>query len=199
MCVLMIYTHVLLSMCSGPFVCFWIERWPLYCIISLATTLQFPISSCFCSKYWLWRRHVSLPASEGPVTKQCSNKEKQCCFSWQGSGSGSWSASMLWKKKWMHLLLDKTDWLYWLYKAPKTKSSHCCCCGGGLYFFLVWVVCASVAHAVTHVHIMLNYEGIFAEEVTSVLRRHIFWEGLTQIEMLANKQSCCIPVLSRCH
>lgn len=48
MCVLMIYTHVLLSMCSGPFVCFWIERWPLYCIISLATTLQFPISSCFC-------------------------------------------------------------------------------------------------------------------------------------------------------
>lgn len=38
------------------------------------------------------------------------------------------------KKKWMHLLLDKIDWLYWLYKAPKTKSSHCCC-GGGLYFF----------------------------------------------------------------
>lgn len=32
------------------------------------------------------------------MTKQCSNKEKQCCFPWQGSGSGSWSVKVFYEK-----------------------------------------------------------------------------------------------------
>lgn len=46
-------THVLLSMCSCPFVCFCTGIWPLNWIISLATTLHLFLLLCNCSKYWL--------------------------------------------------------------------------------------------------------------------------------------------------
>lgn len=42
------HARILFSLCPCPFICFRIGRWPLYCIISPATTLQFAISFCFC-------------------------------------------------------------------------------------------------------------------------------------------------------
>lgn len=157
--------HILLNTCSCLFVCFWVGRWPLYCIISPATTLHFAISSCFCviAANIDFREgdgcaclSLSAAASKGQWLSNVPIKKNNAVFHWSALGvaAGHWESAA--KKHQMHLLLDKTDWPDWALRAPKDKIKPLLLCFGASFivFFSDWAVCALVA--VPHVHIELN-------------------------------------------
>lgn len=116
---------LLFSTRSCPFVCLWIGRWPLYCTVSLAATLQFAyllVLLCNCSKYWLWRRRqarLSCPASKGQWLSNVPIKKNNSalCGRARGATAGQRECDEEEKNK-KTRDAPVTDWLYW---APKQK------------------------------------------------------------------------------
>lgn len=146
--------HILFSMRSCPFVCFWIGRWPLYCIISPSASLQFAISSCFCVieaniDFGEGDGPISFPASKGRWLSNAPIKKKQFCCPWQGSGSGSWSERVCCEKTSVNGFTRPQDELNHFFSL----LSLCFCASSFEFSFHFWLCIWWVRHNVYSVEV----------------------------------------------